>query len=207
MSVRHLLAVCTLAMALAGCSGSADSQQPPTTQPPTAKPPTAAAAAPTAIAPAAQPTTVAANTPKPPATAAAPAPASSPQGCPVTLPNGSAPPNENPSPLFYGNKDLWTSLWAKGQVEFGPGNPGEIGADGSLSIRWSWWRGTNGNLAIEGKRLNGDAPPLKVIVPEGFGPTGFQTSTLVFPTVGCWQVTGKVGNASLTFVTLVILNK
>jgi hypothetical protein len=34
------------------------------------------------------------------------------------------------------------------------------------------------------------------------GPTGFQPSTLIFPTAGCWKVTGRIDDrASLTFVT------
>ena len=41
-------------------------------------------------------------------------------------------------------------------------------------------------------------------VPDGYGVTGFQASAVTFPTEGCWEVTGRVGNASLTFVTLVL---
>jgi hypothetical protein len=33
---------------------------------------------------------------------------------------------------------------------------------------------------------------------------GFQASGVYFPTEGCWEVTGKVGTTSLTFVTVVI---
>ena len=38
------------------------------------------------------------------------------------------------------------------------------------------------------------------MLPSGFG---MCFSTVVFPTPGCWEVTGRVGTASLTFVTLV----
>jgi len=31
-----------------------------------------------------------------------------------------------------------------------------------------------------------------------------QPTELIFPTEGCWEVTGRVGDASLTFVTLVV---
>jgi hypothetical protein len=61
-----------------------------------------------------------------------------------------------------------------------------------------------GELTIEGKRLDAPAPPLKSIVPDGYGDAGFQVSGLIFPTAGCWAVTGRVGIASLTFVTLVV---
>jgi hypothetical protein len=41
-------------------------------------------------------------------------------------------------------------------------------------------------------------------VPDGYGATGFQASAVSYPTEGCWEVTGRVGDASLTFVTLVL---
>jgi hypothetical protein len=41
-------------------------------------------------------------------------------------------------------------------------------------------------------------------ISEGYGDTRFQAAALIFPTVGCWQMTGKVGESSLTFVTLVV---
>jgi hypothetical protein len=39
---------------------------------------------------------------------------------------------------------------------------------------------------------------------EGYTDSGFTPSTLIFPVVGCWEVTGTVGEDSLTFVTLVV---
>jgi hypothetical protein len=179
-SLTRLLALCVLLVVLMGCSGNSEPPRQTTSQAPSSAPPSAPLSTP---------------------------PAASPQGCPVTLPNGSMPPNQNPSPLFYGNGVLWTSLWSQGQVVFGPSGPGQVGADGSLSIQWPWWRGTQGNLAIEGKRQDASAPPLRAIVPDSFGVTGFQPTTLVFSSEGCWQVTGKVGSSSLTFVTLVVKTK
>jgi hypothetical protein len=61
-----------------------------------------------------------------------------------------------------------------------------------------------GKLRIEGRRLDGPAPPLTADVPDGYGDAGFQASGIDFPTEGCWEVTGRVGSASLTFVTLVV---
>ena len=34
----------------------------------------------------------------------------------------------------------------------------------------------------------------------------FQGSMLIFPTTGCWEITGHAGNASLTFVTEVLFD-
>lgn len=124
--------------------------------------------------------------------------------CAVTEPNGSAPPGEQPSPEYLGNGQLWTVLWPDGKVIFEPGGPGTIGEDGSLGMKWGWWRGVNGQLTIEGRRLDAPAPPLQADIPAGYGETGFQATGLIFPTEGCWQVTGKAGEAELTFVTLVV---
>jgi len=97
-------------------------------------------------------------------------------------------------------------LWPEGgKVAFRPGGPGFVLPDGSLSMKFGWWRGTPGKLTIEGKRLDAPALPLRAWIPEGYGDIGFQATMLIFPTVGCWEVTGEVGNSkSLTFVTQVI---
>jgi len=124
--------------------------------------------------------------------------------CSVTIPNGSTPPGERPSSLHHGNGDLWTVLWPEGRVVFEPGGPGFVSADGSLSMKWPWWRGGRGRLSIDGRRLDASAPPLRSKIPKGYGGTGFQATALIFPTEGCWEVTGKVGQATLTFVTLVV---
>jgi len=83
-------------------------------------------------------------------------------------------------------------------------SPRNIEGDGSLRMKFFWWRGVHGALTIEGKRLDAPALPLRSQIPEGYGDIGFQASGLIFPTEGCWQVTGRVGDASLTFVTRVV---
>lgn len=124
--------------------------------------------------------------------------------CPVTMPNGSTPPGERPSPHQHGNGDLWTGIWPGGIVTFSPNGPGEMLPDGSLSMKFFWWRAAPGQpLTIEGRRLDAAAPPLRASIPDGyFGK--FQASGLIFASEGCWEVTGRVRDASLTFVTLVI---
>jgi len=124
--------------------------------------------------------------------------------CPVTDPNGSTPPGEQPSPDQHGNGQIWTGLWPEGKVVFEPGGPGQVLPDGSLGMKWWWWRGVEGQLMIEGRRLDAPAPPLRAEIPEGYGEIGFQAAGLIFPSEGCWEVTGSVGEAELTFVTLVI---
>jgi hypothetical protein len=127
--------------------------------------------------------------------------------CPVTKPNGPWPTGQEPSGLAFGNRFLRVSLWPKGTVIFRPGGPGLILPDGSMSMKFGWWRNVRGKLTIQGRRLFTPGPPLRASVPEGYGDIGFQASAIVFPSEGCWEITGKVGKASLTIVTKVIREK
>lgn len=122
--------------------------------------------------------------------------------CEVTQPNGETPPFEQPSPAHHGNGKIWTGLWDDGKVIMTDQNRE---ADGSYSMKWWWWRGGSGYLTIEGKRLDADADPLRADIPDGYGDTGFQVAALIFPTEGCWEVTGQVGDDSLTFITEVVI--
>jgi len=128
-------------------------------------------------------------------------------GCPVTQPNGQAPPGETPRASHHGNGLLWTTLWPEGTVFFEPDGPGQRSdLDGSLSMKWPWWRGADtGPLTIEGRRLDADAPPLGASIPDGYS-FDFQATALIFPTPGCWEVTGAVGEATLSFVVRVLSN-
>lgn len=130
-----------------------------------------------------------------------------PASCPVTKPNGKQPPaGEN---VFgrgrggHGNDALWTNVWTWGEgAVLVP--PTHVQPDDSLGgMKWPWWRGVPGELTIEGHRIDADAPPLRADIPDGYGESGFIPSGLIFPTTGCWEVTGRVGDASLTFVVLV----
>jgi len=130
--------------------------------------------------------------------------ASTPFGsCSTTLPNGNTPPGEHPSSLDYGNGKLWTNLWPEGVVLMLPerdyATPG-----GPFAMKWGWWRGVTGQLTVMGRRLDGAAPPLTASIPDGYGDYGFQSTSIIFPTAGCWEVTGRAGDASLTFVTRVV---
>jgi hypothetical protein len=118
--------------------------------------------------------------------------------CPITHANGSQPPGSTFGSEFHGNGAIWVGLWPSNVVVAEPE------ADGSIEAKFGWWRGVTGKLRIEGRRLDATAPPLRGEVPDGYGDTGFQASGIDFPTEGCWEVTGRVGDASLTFVTLVL---
>lgn len=138
----------------------------------------------------------------------------------MTIPNGSTPPGEGSSPEYHGNGALWTTLGRRGRFVVAPesapeylGPQGEIavdgvlGPDGSVGIKAPWWRGpgVRGRVRLRARRLDAPAPPVDRTIPAaGYGLTGFQAMGLSLPTTGCWKVTGRIGNASLTFVTLVL---
>ena len=123
--------------------------------------------------------------------------------CPVTTPNGQQY-GDPPEGGNHGNEFLVTGLWPDGKVIFKPGGPGFVARDGSLQMKFWWWRRVKGQLTFEGRRLDGPAPPLRAYVPQGYGESGFQATGLIFPMPGCWEVTGRVGAGSLTFVTQVV---
>jgi hypothetical protein len=120
--------------------------------------------------------------------------------CPLTLPNGQTMPGGREAGMNHGNGKLWTAMWPHNVVI---ATPVYIERDGAVGMKWPWWRGVKGRLVITGRRLDGKAPPLTADIPD-YGTTGFQASGISFPTEGCWEVTGTVGEARLTFVTLVL---
>ena len=122
--------------------------------------------------------------------------------CPVTLPNGSNPPGATViDPYSHGNGELWTTLWPNGKVVMQDDN---IEPDGAYAMKWLIFRGVTGSLSIEGQRLDADAEPLRAFLSDGYGDNGLQIIALIFPTTGCWEVTARVGESSLTFVTEVV---
>ena len=125
----------------------------------------------------------------------------SPTDCPVTLPNGANPPGQA-SPFSHGNGRLWVVLWwPRGVVH---ADEDDVQADGSLAIKFPWTRGVAGRLTISGRRLDAAVPPVRAWIPDGYGRRGFQSTAVIFPTAGCWEVTGRVGGVSLTVVTKVV---
>jgi hypothetical protein len=133
-----------------------------------------------------------------------------PPACPGTQPNGSLPLGEqNASPDYLGNGDLWTVLWPERRIEFEPDGPGDFRADGSLAMKFPFWWGDAavGDLSITGMRLDGAAPGLTAEDPEGYGGHGFHASALVFPTAGCWEITATAGGRSLSFTTEVVVRQ
>lgn len=120
--------------------------------------------------------------------------------CAATRPNGDNPPGQR-SRTSHGNGNLWVELWPGGRVL---ASEDDLRPDGSIAIKFPWTRGVSGRLEITGRRLDAEAPSVRAEIPEGYGNTGFQASGIIFPTDGCWEITGRVGDVSLTFVTEVM---
>ena len=135
--------------------------------------------------------------------------------CPITPPNVNVVRNGTHFDYVvrhgwhfdYGNGELWTNVWPKGRVVFSARGPGFVNPDGSLSMKWPWYleQGIQGELEIQGRRL--DAPSERSLSANHspvLGDPGFHAGAITFPSEGCWEVTGRVRDASLTFVTLVV---
>jgi hypothetical protein len=130
--------------------------------------------------------------------------------CPVTTPPPVAltppppagtGPNPNlvftagPGNFLYGNDALIAILPNDGTIH--PSDPSR-GLPGG--VKFAWWRIAHGALAIATRRLDAVTVQQSPNVPDPYGDTGFQASSLNFSSPGCWQVSGTVGGKALTFV-------
>jgi hypothetical protein len=125
--------------------------------------------------------------------------------CPRTEPRQA--PAEFADLLFgggsaHGDDSLWVGgLWPDGIVAV---SDDFVETDGSIGMKFGWWRIDSGDLVITGRRLDGSSPPLAADVVETEADAGFVASRVYFPTEGCWEVTGSLDDVQLTFVTFVI---
>ena len=101
------------------------------------------------------------------------------------------------------NSDLRVLLPNRGHFLFRPGGPGFITSEGALGIKILWERLVDGELHVIGKRLDGDALPLRFETNNSNGKPGIQPSYLVFPKTGCWEITAWIDNKPLSVVVLV----
>ena len=137
------------------------------------------------------------------ATGAGPAPVTPTAACPVTEPAWLSPPDDaavsgSPEPGYYfvnQGRSMWASAWWTGQEE-------SYLRAGDEGVKVGWFRPAGATLEITGQRLDGPAPPLEAHAPCCY-PTRFQATGLVFPSAGCWQVTGRAAGSELSFVVMV----
>jgi hypothetical protein len=97
---------------------------------------------------------------------------------------------------WYGNAAFWILIQAGGRL------PAQFNRQ---TDRWQSklpvWREATGYLRFTARRLDGPGAGFAYST-FGYGTEGFNATRLVWPGLGCWQVTGTVGGRSLTFVTM-----
>jgi hypothetical protein len=112
--------------------------------------------------------------------------------CAVTRPDGGV----------FANDSLEVVL--AGKYVFRPGGPGFVDDDGALGIKIGWGLRKRGTLVVTGRRLDGEAPPARAYINHSYDDyMGGMGLYLVFPTPGCWEITGSLKESSLTFVVAV----
>jgi hypothetical protein len=115
--------------------------------------------------------------------------------CTVT-PTGSAPPDLSQAAFtdtWYSGNGLWAGLGPELEGIWGEGHN-----------RVLWWRQNPQPLAVTGRRLDGDAPPLEVRIFDGYAGMSHQITSVIVPTPGCWQVTATSGDQHLTLTLDVV---
>jgi len=139
---------------------------------------------------------------------------SPPASCPVTTPQN--PTFVPPAPydslgfdgeFWYGSNSLWTAIRQNGTWEALPHNPE------GYAQKVFWWRDgyvwneePEPNLIVTSERLDASAPPLIASKATNAYASDIGSAMLVgvdLPTLGCWQITGRYGEAELSFVVWV----
>jgi hypothetical protein len=103
---------------------------------------------------------------------------------------------------------MFIGLWTGGKVYFHPGGPGVQSPEGSLGMKFWFYRTVPGDVVIGGQRLDAPAPPMPETVlrgeEDGYWEVGFHPAGLVFPGEGCWEVTARIGEEEMRAVMLVV---
>jgi len=137
-----------------------------------------------------------------------------PARCPVTVPQN--PPFVPPAPydsmgykgeFWYGSKSLWTTIRQNGVWEALPHNPEGY----TQKVFWwrdgySWTEEPEPALTVTGERLDAPTPPLYASRATNAYASDIGSAMLVgvdMPTLGCWKITGKYGEAEVSFVVWV----
>jgi hypothetical protein len=136
-----------------------------------------------------------------------------PRTCPITKPPSPRfVPPVPPAPksalppageFFYGTPALWTSARLDGAWN---GLPYQ---DGFYTQKVFWWSrdyGRESPLTVSGARTDGAAPPLRSSPATNAFAEDIGSSILVgveIPAAGCWEITGHLSGATLSFVVWV----
>jgi hypothetical protein len=102
-----------------------------------------------------------------------------------------------PSHWWYGGDGIWGGL-APAHEPFGTWRAGPRGN------KVLWVRDVTGRLKLSGYRRDRTAQRIRAHVPAGYGLTGIQASTVIFPLPGCWKITATVGSHRTSFTVRVV---
>jgi hypothetical protein len=137
-----------------------------------------------------------------------------PANCPITVSQNPlfVPPAPYDSmgydgEFWYGSDSLWTAVRENGIWEALPHNPE------GYTQKVFWWRDgyvwteePGPALTVTGERLDAPAPPLHASEATNASASDIGSAMLVgvdLPTLGCWKITGRYGDAELSFVVWV----
>jgi hypothetical protein len=140
-----------------------------------------------------------------------------PKTCSVTKPASQpfVPPLPYPAKpsrgqFWFGNDRLWTALPETGAwIGLGHYTP----SDPTFRQKLFFWRQrydvhgeTQAKLTVSGRRIDAPAQPLQTDGPGTGSWTAddqFLVTGINFPTIGCWEITGRYENDEVTFVVWV----
>lgn len=119
--------------------------------------------------------------------------------CPVTR------PNNRPLTGLFGNGKLAVPTYFPAITV----RQRHLQPNGWIGEKFPWRAyGITGDLKLTGRRLDGNAKPLRARINPGWPVAekvdAFWAVAILFPTPGCWRITGSVGSTRLTFVTRVV---
>lgn len=121
-------------------------------------------------------------------------------GCPSTTPNGN-PPSRQTSPIafrFHGNAQLSALLRTDGTLV--------TNALGGYKMRWQAKEGSSTPFTVRYRLLDPASAPLTARTGTFGGSSGpsLTMSQMTF-IPGCWQITGRLRDVSLSFVAQVVI--
>jgi hypothetical protein len=137
-----------------------------------------------------------------------------PARCPITVPQN--PPFVPPAPydslgfkgeFWYSSNSLWTAVRENGTWEALPHNPE------GYTQKVFWWRDgyvwteePEPDLIVTAERLDAPVPPVHASKATNAFASDIGSAMLVgvdLPTLGCWKIMGKYGDAEVSFVVWV----
>ncbi len=141
-----------------------------------------------------------------------------PESCPVTrpyqtsffIPSFPYPSKASAGDFWFGSDRLWTALpvngtW-RGLPHYTPNDPTFRQKLAFWRTGYDWHTEPQPRLKVTGKRLDSPAPPLLSdqasnawVKPE----QPLMMTGINFPTLGCWEITGRYQDDELTFVVWV----